>query len=103
LVSQRSVKNSSTTEYTELLSRSQAVKLYRSIHATRCAAAQQYSFSLFIFFALRPPLGGIDDGTGGFAQDPPMRVLLGNDGGSGFAMAWGSCDRQIIQPGIEGG
>jgi len=30
---------------------------------------------------LRPPLGGIDDGAGAFAQDPPMRVALrGNDG-----------------------
>jgi hypothetical protein len=27
-----------------------------------------FSFFLFIFFASRPPLGGIDDGAGGFAQ-----------------------------------
>jgi hypothetical protein len=39
-----------------------------------------FLFSLFVFFASRPPLGGIDDGVGGFAQDPPVRVLRGNDG-----------------------
>jgi hypothetical protein len=27
------------------------------------------SFFLFIFFASRPPVGGIDDGAGGFVQD----------------------------------
>jgi len=40
-----------------------------------------FLFSLLIFFALRPPLGGIAAGAGGFAQDgPALRVLLGNDG-----------------------
>jgi len=38
-----------------------------------------FSFYLFIFFASRPPLGGIDDGAGSFAQDG-RAALLGNDG-----------------------
>jgi hypothetical protein len=37
------------------------------------------SFYLFIFFASRPPFGGIDDGAGGFAQHG-RATLFGNDG-----------------------
>jgi len=39
-----------------------------------------FSLSLFIFFASRPPLGGIDDGAGGFAQSGYAVCRLGNDG-----------------------
>jgi len=38
-----------------------------------------FQFFLFIFFSSRPPLGGIDDGAGGFAQRRDA-ALLGNDG-----------------------
>jgi hypothetical protein len=38
-----------------------------------------FSFFLFIFFGLRPPLGGIDNGVGGFAQRRDA-ALLGNNG-----------------------
>jgi hypothetical protein len=37
-----------------------------------------FSFYLFFFFASRPPLGGIDDGAGGFAQGGHA-ALFGND------------------------
>lgn len=76
-----------TTKYTQLLERSQVVAaialfLKKSFLLSPLSITHLCGFSLylFIFFASRPPLGGIDDGAGGFAQDPPVRVLFGNDG-----------------------
>jgi hypothetical protein len=48
------------------------------------SAFKNFSFSLFnlfLFFASRPPFGGIADGAGGFAQRGHA-ALFGNDGES---------------------
>jgi hypothetical protein len=62
--------------------------------SSRCCHCTPYrSVQLRVRFS-RPPLGGIDDGTSGFAQGGGV-VLFGNEEGSGFAMAWRSCGRWV--------
>jgi len=56
------------------------VKPYPSLHAFHPSLPPLGSFSFFsfIFFASRPPVGGIDDGAGGLAHGWHT-ALLGND------------------------
>jgi hypothetical protein len=78
-----------TTQYTELLPRSQVDD------AIVCHAEVEAVLFLNINVELRPPLGGIADGAGGFAQDE-RAALFGNDGEQRLtpldkAILWDEC------------
>jgi hypothetical protein len=73
-----------SAKYTQLLERSQVVAAnctsFLKQNLSHPSTTHFFSFplSLFIFFASRPPFGGIADGAGGFAQRGHA-ALFGND------------------------